>query len=186
VWLNEGRMVEDGPAEQVVDHYLQKNTTSHLESRWDDPDTAPGDHRARLHLARVKVKNAEMDQITVSTPLEIEFEYWNRVPGAALNISIVLNTAEQICVLNTTSGSAPRPVGLIHQVVEIPGDFLNVGAYYVDFLVVQDSSRVLFRRNDVVSFDVAEGERRGHWFGRVPGVVKPKLVWRDGEPEDER
>src|ERR1035437_3116012 len=85
VWLNEGKVMEDGPAGAVVDHYLQKNATSNLESRWDDPDTAPGDHRARLHLGRVNLKGTDTDQITVETPLEIEFQYWNFVPDAVLN-----------------------------------------------------------------------------------------------------
>jgi lipopolysaccharide transport system ATP-binding protein len=186
VWLNEGRVAEDGPVGTVVDHYLQKNASARLESRWDDPATAPGDDRARLHRVRVRVQDPVEDQITVQTPLGIEFEYWNYVPGAVLNISIVLNTAEQVCVLNTFSESASRAAGLVHQVVEIPGDFLNTGAYSVDFLLVQDGSKVLFRRNDVISIDVADTERQGHWFGRLPGVVRPKFAWRNETAEDGR
>ena len=90
VWLNEGKVMEDGPVGAVVDHYLQRNATSNLESRWDDAATAPGDHRARLHLVRVNVKSGDTDQITVATPLEIEFQYWNYAPEAMLNISIFL------------------------------------------------------------------------------------------------
>ena len=83
VWLNEGRVA-----------------TARLESRWDDPATAPGDDRARLHLVRVNVKGADTDRITVSTPLEIEFQYWNFVPGAVLNIAILLYMLEEVCIFN--------------------------------------------------------------------------------------
>ena len=178
VWLNEGRVAEDGPAGTVVDHYLQKNAASNLESRWDDPDTAPGDHRARLHLARVNVKTGQTDQITVDTPLEIEFQYWNFVPGAALNISIFLHTLEEVCVFNIGSESAPRPAGLIRHTVRIPGGFLNTGVYYFNFMLVLDKSRMVFRRNTVVEFEVVEGEFKGSWYGRRPGVVRPKFEWR--------
>jgi lipopolysaccharide transport system ATP-binding protein len=184
VWLNEGRIMEDGPAATVVDHYLQKNATSNLESRWDDPATAPGDHRARLHLVRVKPMSGETDQITVSTPLEIEFEYWNYVPDAVLNVSVVLYTLEEVCVFNTTSEFASRPAGLIRHTVQIPGDFLNTGAYYLDFLLVIDASKAMFVQKNVVAFEVEEGERKGNWYGRMPGVVRPKFVWRSEAAED--
>lgn len=177
VWLNEGRTVEDGPAGEVVNHYLQKNVASNLESRWEDPAAAPGDDRARLHLVRVNVKSTETDQITVSTPIEIEFQYWNFVPEAVLNISIFLYTLEEVCVFNNASEAAPRPAGLIQQTVQIPGDFLNTGAYYLNFMLVQES-RAMFLERNVVAFEVGEGEREGAWYGRVPGAVRPKLPWR--------
>ena len=184
VWLNEGKVMEDGPAGAVVDHYLQKNATSNLESRWDDPATAPGDHRARLHLARVNLKGADTDQITVETPLEIEFQYWNFVPDAVLNVSILLYTLEEVCVFNTASEFAPRPAGMIRHTVQIPGDFLNTGAYYLNFMLVIDASKAIFTQKNVAAFEVAEGKCEGNWYGRVPGAVRPKLQWRSGAAED--
>jgi lipopolysaccharide transport system ATP-binding protein len=177
VWLNEGRVAEDGPVGVVVDHYLQKNATSNLESRWDDPATAPGDHRARLHLVRVDVKSPEADQITVSTPLEIEFQYWNFVPGAVLNVSIFLYSLEEVCVFNIASDFAPRPAGLIRHTVHVPENLLNTGAYYLNFMLVSDASKAIFVQKNVVAFEVGEGEREGNWYGRVPGAVRPKLQW---------
>jgi lipopolysaccharide transport system ATP-binding protein len=178
VWLNEGKVMEDGPVGAVVDHYLQKNTAANLESRWDDPATAPGDHRARLHLVRVSVKSEQTDQITVDTPFEIEFQYWNFVPGAELNISIFLYTLEEVCVFNIASDAAPRPAGLIRHTVGIPGAFLNAGPYYVKFLLVQDCSRPMFWHQNAVSFEVEDRPRSGPWFGRVPGVVRPNFEWK--------
>lgn len=184
VWLHEGRVVEDGAAGTVVDHYLQKNTASNLESRWDDPATAPGDHRARLHLARVNLKSGQTDHLTVDTPFEMEFQYWNFVEGAALNISIFLYTLEEVCVFNIASPAAARPVGLIRTTVRIPGDFLNTGSYYVRFLLVQDGSRAMFWHNNAVSFEVGERPRSGQWFGRVPGVVRPRFEWKTETVEE--
>ena len=167
VWLNEGRVTEDGPSALVVDHYLQKNAASNLESRWDDPDTAPGDHRARLHLARVNVKSERTDQITVDTPIELEFQYWNFTPGAELNISIFLNTLEEVCVFNIASDAAPRPAGLIRHTVQIPGAFLNAGSYYIKLFLVLEQTRVMFAHNNLIAFEVADGPRTGRWYGRA-------------------
>src|ERR1039457_5270524 len=178
VWLNEGKVMEDGPAGAVVDHYLQKNATSNLESRWDDPATAPGDHRARLHLARVNLKGADTDQITVETPLEIEFQYWNFVPDAVLNVSIFLYTLEEVCVFNVASEFAPRPAGMIRHTVQIPGDFLNTGAYYPNFMHISDATKALFAQNNGVALEVEEGKVDGCWCGRMLGAVPPKFHWR--------
>jgi lipopolysaccharide transport system ATP-binding protein len=183
VWLNDGKVMEDGPVGAVVDHYLQKNATSNLESRWDDAATAPGNERARLHLVRVNVKSGDTDQITVSTPIEIEFQYWNYVPGAMLNLAIFLYTLEEVCVFNIGSEAAPRPAGLIRHTVQIPGDFLNTGAYYLNFQITVDMSKALFVQKNVVAFEVEEGVREGNWYGRVPGAVRPKFHWgSEAEP----
>jgi lipopolysaccharide transport system ATP-binding protein len=99
------------------------------------------------------------------------------VPDAVLNVAIFLYTLEEVCVFNVASSFGERPAGMIRERVRIPGDLLNTGAYYLNFMLVKDSSRPMFRQNNVVSFEVEEGERIGNWFGRVPGAVRPKLDW---------
>jgi lipopolysaccharide transport system ATP-binding protein len=177
LWLNGGKIVETGNAGDVIDHYLQKNTVANLESLWESELAAPGDHQVRLRAVRVIPEAGSSDQITVHTPLRIEFAYWNYLPGAVLNVSIFLNNLEEICVFNIVSDFAPRPAGLIRHTVRIPGDFLNTGSYYVNLLIVKDTSIVLLRQDNVVAFEVVEGKVLGNWYGRVPGVVRPKLSW---------
>jgi lipopolysaccharide transport system ATP-binding protein len=177
IWLEGGRIADTGPAANVIDHYLQKNTESNLESEWEEERTAPGDDRVRLHSVRVIPQGNSEGLITVHTPLRIEFTYWNYVPGAVLNVSMILNNLEEVCVFSTASDFAPRPAGQIRHTVEIPGDFLNAGSYYVNMLIVKDASTGILFQNNVVAFDVVEGEVVGNWYGRPPGAVRPKLKW---------
>ena len=80
----------------------------------------------------------------------------------------------------------PCPVGsdrfkalpLIRHTLEIPGDFLNAGSYYVNMLIVKDASTGILFQNNVVVFEVVEGEVVGNWYGRNPGTVRPKLKWK--------
>jgi lipopolysaccharide transport system ATP-binding protein len=178
IWLDGGQVMKNGDAGEVVDHYLQKNTESNLESAWTDDLTAPGDGRVRLRKVRVIPQTNSGDLITVHTPLRIEFIYRNYVPGAVLNVSMLLNNLEEVCVFATASDFAPRPAGQIRHTVEIPGDFLNAGAYYVNLLIVKDASTGILFQNNVVAFDVLEGEVVGNWYGRPPGAVRPKLKWQ--------
>ena len=116
VWLQHGRIHQIGDSHEIVPLYLRTALETITEQCCDDPNTAPGNDKVRLH--RVCVRPADKDalgSINIRTPYVIEFEYWNYVPGAVLNISIVLNTAEQVCVLNTFSESASRAAGCAHR-----------------------------------------------------------------------
>jgi lipopolysaccharide transport system ATP-binding protein len=177
IWLEGGQITDEGPAAKIVDHYLQKNTESNLESVWEDERAAPGDDHVRLHSVRVIPQGSERGLITVHTPLRIEFTYWNYVPDAVLNVSMILNNLEEVCVFATASDFAPRPTGLIRHTVTVPGEFLNVGSYYINAMIVKDASTGILLQNNVVAFDVVEGEVVGNWYGRLPGAVRPKLKW---------
>jgi lipopolysaccharide transport system ATP-binding protein len=177
IWLDGGQIADRGPAANVIDHYLQKNTESNLESVWDDERSAPGDDRVRLHSVRVIPQGSVDGLITVHTPLRIEFTYWNYVPGAVLNVSMTLNNLEEMCVFVSVSDFEPRPAGMIRHTVTIPGDFLNTGSHYINVMIVKDASARILLQNNAVAFEVSEGEAIGNWYGRIPGAIRPKLKW---------
>jgi lipopolysaccharide transport system ATP-binding protein len=177
IWLEGGRALDSGDPGKVIDHYLQKNAVTMLETMWPDDATAPGNERVRLRSVRLIPETDDSEPITVHTPLRIEFSYWNYVPGLVLNISAILYNLEEVCVLTTFSDSAPRPEGLVCHTVEIPGDMLNVGSYYLNLVIVKDASVGILSQNNVVTFEVVEGEVVGNWYGRLPGAIRPKLKW---------
>jgi lipopolysaccharide transport system ATP-binding protein len=177
VWLNAGQVIDSGDPRKVIDHYLQTNAITKLESVWEDNPTALGDERVRLQSVRVIPRTDPGEPVTVHIPLRIEFIYRNYVPGMVLNVSMILNNLEEVCVFASASDFAPRPVGLIRHTVEIPGDFLNAGSYYLNMLIVKDASTGILFQNNVVAFEVVEGEVVGNWYGQFPGAVRPRLKW---------
>jgi lipopolysaccharide transport system ATP-binding protein len=172
-----GRIVENGDSDEVVGHYLQQSLDTQLETVWNDPHTAPGDHRVRLHSVRVIPQKSPDAPVTLNTPLRIEFTYWNYVPDMVLNVSMILNNVEEVCVFASFSDFSPRPAGLIRHAVTIPGDLLNAGSYYINMIIVKDASVGILYQNNVVGFEVVEGEIVGNWYGRTPGSTRPKLHW---------
>jgi lipopolysaccharide transport system ATP-binding protein len=177
IWLESGQIADAGPVAGVIDHYLQKSNEARLESVWEDERTAPGDGRVRLRSVRVIPQAPSDGLITVHTPLRVEFTYWNYIPGAVLNVSMILNNLEEVCVFSDGAVHGPRPAGLIRHTVIIPGDFLNVGSYYINAMIVKDASVAILLQNNAVGFEVVEGEVVGNWYGRPPGVVRPKFQW---------
>ena len=177
IWLEAGQVKANGDLGEIINHYLQNHREDNLESIWKDDSTAPGDDRVRLRSARVIVPADSTDPITVHTPLRIEFTYWNYAPGTVLNVSMILNNLEEACVFSSVSDFQARPEGLIRHTVEIPGDFLNSGSYFVNLYIVKDTSTSILYQKNVVSFEVVEGEAPGNWYGKFPGAVRPKLRW---------
>jgi len=73
----------------------------------------------------------------------------------------------------------PFPAGRFVSTCRVPGHLLNEGVYRIELLVVKDQATVLYRDEGIVVFEVRDdGEQRGAWYGRVPGVVRPNLEWR--------
>jgi len=176
VWLNSGQIVCMGKTREIVSRYLQENTRSVKEQIWLDARTAPGNEKVRLRLARL-VARGEDSTINVHTPLDVELEYWNLVPGTELNLSLHLYNLEGTCVFNSNSSPHVYPAGLIRDVCHIPGDLLNDGVYRVMVMVDQDKSFGIYTHDDVLVFDVLDAEREINWYGKWPGLVRPNLKW---------
>ena len=177
IWLEDGQVKEAGEPNDLVSHYLMTHKGDNLESIWPDDSTAPGDDRMRLRSVRFLRDGDGTEPITVHTPLRIEFTYRNFVPGEVLNVSMVLNNLEEACVFSSISDFEARPEGLIRHTVEIPGDFLNAGSYYINLYVVKDTSIAIVTQKNVVAFEVVESEAVGNWYGKHPGAVRPRLRW---------
>jgi lipopolysaccharide transport system ATP-binding protein len=133
-----------------------------------------------VRLRRVFIAPDDADtkqEITVATPIQLCFEYWNYVAGGQLNISVVLYDLQDVCVFNSVSESRPYRDGLIRSVCHIPANLLNDNTYRVRLLIVRDTSTPLLDIESVATFQIHDVVRGGYWYGKWVGVVRPKLEW---------
>ena len=185
IWINEGTVAADGRTDTVISNYLKTSVSALDEQVWNDPATAPGNDKIRLHSVRIRRTDADSSQpITVHSSLILEFEYWNLTPDAYLNVSIIVTAEDGYPTFSTGSGNEPNwhgkpfPVGLFRSAFRIPGDFLNDGIHRVLLMIVRDQSEVIYQEEDALVFEVADtSEGRGRWYGKWPGAVRPKLEW---------
>ena len=185
VWLHQGEIRDEGEPNGVVSKYLRTSDSMNAEQIWPDIASAPGNSKFRLTAARVRPsEGVPSDRIDVHTPTVMEFEYWNLVPGARLNLSVVVKTAEGYPIFNSGSGweqnwgGKPYPEGLFRSAFHIPADLLNDGTHRVHLYIVKDQSEVIFQLEDVLVFDVQDApDLRGAWFGKWTGAIRPNLIW---------
>jgi lipopolysaccharide transport system ATP-binding protein len=59
-----------------------------------------------------------------------------------------------------------------------PKGFLNIGNYFMDFYLIEDSKRTVFKEFDIMNFSIQEAHREiGSWLGKEPGFIKPIFTW---------
>ncbi len=192
IWLDQGQVVKEGPANEVVAEYLTSASASQLEEVWDDVETAPGNEIARLHSIRVRREDGvSSDPLTKKTPFVIEIEYWNRLPGARLHLALHLYTEQDVIAFTTGNGydvagtDAYTAAGLFRCMCRIPADLLNTGRHRFVIFVVRDSNSVIYRYESNVSFEILDLQAREvNFHGREPGVVHPILRWTTEMIED--
>jgi lipopolysaccharide transport system ATP-binding protein len=185
LWVQDGRIIEDGQPGSVVTDYLKTATMCVGERMWDNPRQAPGGDEVRLHAIRlIPQGDISVELMNTSTPFIIEVQYWSFKPDTKLNLNIAVYNQEEICVFSSNSASEPAwqsqpfATGLFRTQCYIPGNMLNDGGYRVSLLVIKDCATVVHRENDALVFEIQDNvEDRNGWYGKWTGVIRPKLSW---------
>jgi lipopolysaccharide transport system ATP-binding protein len=204
VLLTDGRVVEDGPTRRVVGEYLRVAAESTGERMWDDPATAPGNDRARLHAIRILSGGLTRGIVNIDEELAIEVDYWNLEVGArnvCVNVYLLDGTGTVVLsTANTPAANAleeewfgrPRPRGLFRSRCTIPANFLNEGTYYVSAFVFRFGVGVEAQAQEAVAFNVFDtGVMREAGGGREwPGLIRVRFPWTtepvdSGDPSDD-
>ncbi len=178
ILLSEGMVSLDGQVDAVVGQYLGGSEVSAHFRVWDDPLTAPGDKQTWLKTLTLEADPFdEYLGITTNSKIRISAEYWNDVPDAMMNLSLVLYTLDDICVLNTWSEAMSTPRGWVRSVCNIPENFLNDERYRIRLLIVRDATTPIMDSDNLLSFEVRDATRNGNWYGKVVGAVRPRFEW---------
>lgn len=192
ILLENGGVVADGPAVDVVQRYLATSRSVGGEVVWADPATAPGSHAVRLHAARIVQDDGlgSTADVDIARDVYVDVEYWVTQEGAPIFVSLWLRDRVGTDVL--ASGNArsmsltddgwsgrPHPRGLYRSRCRIPGNFLNDGRYSVTVILGKlPSMEPVVLEEDVLVFDVTDtGVMRKEWYGGWIGTVRPRLAW---------
>ena len=186
--LDHGRIVRDGPSEEVVAHYLQTSVGAGSSREWPDLEEAPGDDLVRLRSVRVvQADGSPADYVDVREPVGIEIAFRVLRDGPPILPKLKVSAAGRIA-FNAMDIDArwhePTEPGEYVTTAWIPGNFLNEGLITVDPAICSIDSPKLHHHVSVwqaVSFhvqDPGEGDSaRGQFTGQWRGVVRPVLEW---------
>jgi lipopolysaccharide transport system ATP-binding protein len=179
IWIEDGRILLDAPPREVVSAYVRASHSLAHERTW--PDTG-----APVQLRRTAVRvegGSPADSITVRTPIALEFDCWNGDSYGHVSVSVAVYNAQGTLLFDVCPPpdpdwrKRPSPRGLARTVCHVPGDLLNDGLHRVSLIVLRDHVPVI-REPEALVFTVEDStEERAGWYGRWPGVIRPRLHW---------
>lgn len=177
VYLKDGQMMMYGPIDEVINDYGKNVLKFNLLQSWTDPNNAPGNDQVRIKTIKLTAdKDDSKILIYTSTPIKLEFEYWNFVPDAELNISIFLYNINGETIFNIGDEAQIYQEGTIKSYCEIPGNFLNDGSYYISIMIVRDRLAPVFFYEEALAFDILDYREGTDWVGKWPGAVRPLML----------
>jgi lipopolysaccharide transport system ATP-binding protein len=183
VWLEQGRLREFGPTEEIVGRYLTLDAANEAQVSFPE-DSAPGSDYVKLLAVRLKNgRGVPTASIGSSEPVVIELEYRTLRDTNGLRLGVTLITRDGSVLLSTKDldvlpENLHRPPGRYVSRCELPANFLNSGQYYVsvgaDFPMIQGH----FQLDRVVSFLV---EPAGGGGSHIPdgrtGFLRMSFPW---------
>ena len=188
ILLEGGRLVREGPSEEVVAYHLQTSAGAGSTRTWS-ADEAPGDDLVRLRSVRIVDEDGDsVDYVDVRRPVGIELAFTVLHGGGPPVVpKLKVTTAGRVAF--NAMDIDPRwhdsaPPGDYVATAWIPGNLMNEGLVSVDAAVCSIDSPKLHHHvsvHEAVSFhvqDPTEGDSsRGTFTGQWRGVVRPLLDW---------
>lgn len=175
-YFEKGKLLDQGETSRIVTTYLSRVSQKKLEREWEDIDSAPGNDEIRVKSFKLLPDyQDDLMHIDVRTSMDIQFEFWNMVEEAQLNLSLHLYSYTGECIFNVGTASQSFARGLVTGTLEIPGHFLNDGSYMISIMVVKDTSSVIYNMEEALTFDVEDYREGVTWYGKWPGYIRPQL-----------
>jgi lipopolysaccharide transport system ATP-binding protein len=189
IWLDQGRMLADGPAGDIVADYQRRGLGLTSERRWDHADPTEADI-ARLLAVRILDERGDLaDSFDVRQRFCIESEVEVLKPGYGIMLKNEVFTGSGMQAFSSLDTQNPMwskrmwPPGVYKLRMWIPGNFLQVDSYSinVNLWAWEPQQQHLFNERNVVSFNILErmdgSSARAGFTGPVLGVVRPVLDW---------
>jgi lipopolysaccharide transport system ATP-binding protein len=189
ILLNNGRLVEDGPCDQVVSKYLAYGMGTVGSREWPTQQDAPGNEVSRLRAIRIRSKEGRVSEVVnIQDPIGLEMEYDVLEPGYLLYPYYNLFNQEGIRVMSVVDkdphwNTVCRKPGHYKTTAWIPGNLLSEGTFLVDAAMRAPEPRIRhFHARQTVGFqvvdDLSEGSARAAGFSaKMSAVIRPLLDW---------
>jgi lipopolysaccharide transport system ATP-binding protein len=188
ILLDGGRVLEDGPAGQVVTTYLTSGVGKTMVRNWDDLAKAPGSDVVRLCGVRSRAEDGQItESVDIRRPVGIEIEYEVLKSGYIFHPAFSVHNSEGVLLFaaqdtDTTWMRRPRPKGRYVSTGWISGNLLCEGAMSVGVSIwTLSPEKCHMYEQDAVIFHVVDtfedDSARGAWRMSIPGIVRPKFKW---------
>jgi lipopolysaccharide transport system ATP-binding protein len=188
ILLQNGEIAIEGSVEECIDNYLvEVDVEAHKLF-----DVKKLSNNKFVQLVEAKVLNSN-DKISanhyISNEVKVEFTYKILVDNVKYTHGFNLFNNQNIHILSSHDKDSktlnlPISKGTYKRTVIIPANLLSEGGYSCSFAIMKYKPfHVEINENQVVGFNVIDEinnkKIRGEYSGRIPGIIRPVLNWKD-------
>ena len=183
LWLDKGRVVEQGTAASVIRKYLlpKEQSSSYEWKAQLVTESANPVTKDPATLRRLSIQSRTKESaISISSGATITTEFDCFLEGLKLDYTLELTNQDGIVVFHTggiISSEHGSEKGRYQIETLLPPYLLNSGNYSMTALIGESQSTILSRVDHALQFEVGH-EPAGSNFSRLPGVIAPKLEWK--------
>ena len=176
-WLDGGRVVEYGPAQEVIGHYLAAGVENQIV--WQ-PTRHDPQHSFLLHEVAIVAATDAYDAFAGDQPITITFDFTVAQPVPPGRLSFLVRALDGLNVLSSASSDGEATLnhawslGRQRMRCTIPGGLLRPGQYFVTVAVPVAGEPIVYE--NVLTFLVTEQNSLASRDGRTSTVV-PRLPW---------
>jgi lipopolysaccharide transport system ATP-binding protein len=191
ILLEHGRLVQDGPAADVIERYLQSSGAATGETRWTDVASAPQtDHVRLLRVCiRQQISPDPTGFVDVNLPVLVDIDYECRRQGGRIWTGIWLRDRLGTMIFAAESNSSsdedpraihrqPQDLGTYRTTCTIPAHLLNQAAYTIAVIAGCDGPVAELIVEDAVDFTSNDPQMLEKGYHSLwSGLVRPWLPW---------
>lgn len=170
--MDNGGIVNIGDSDSIVNQYLIGNSENIENKIVNLTENKYKNEELKIKKIIATPKFASLEQTIV---LEFDIEILSKEPSINIAFDIV-NLQEQIVfgagkIINKNSNN--RCIAKC----KIPGNLLNDAVYYLNLYIANAEMRNLYSLKEAISFEVKDSIRDYAYYGKINGVIRPKLEW---------
>jgi lipopolysaccharide transport system ATP-binding protein len=170
----------DGPVDQVIAAFVAEQTGGREQAAAAREFEA---HASFTNIRPLRASAAPVPAdgrpIDTATDFAIEWEYEVVEDGAIDQANVTFHDSQGLLLFDQAPWKLPEPIdaGSYRTRCVIPGYVLNDGRYFVSFQFTRGGQIVLDLPRALTIDVVDSSEGRFGWYGKWPGVIRPKLEW---------
>lgn len=178
--LKNGSLIDSGIPSKIITDYLAHNSFSERKINYDSIENALGNESVKiLHAAIENASNNDPDAvIDVSSDIDVKINVLNLTEEEVLSVSFDLKTLRGDVVFGSGNKFNCKKNHLSELVCRIPGNFLNDDSYQISIYILTASMRMLFSKDEFLTFEIKDQKRESGYLGKINGFVRPQLEWR--------
>ncbi len=191
VLLNEGKIIDQGNTDKVINVYTSKNLHTKAETVWDGGVESYNKevtlYKTYLHdgAGSIRPRFDTTEMIGISMEYEVKKDYVIFTHG--INVfnqenTNIFNSHD----VTSSPGNLKKKKGYYKSTVWIPGNLLPEGIFSINVAIfLPNPLDVLIHQHNSLSFetytDFLKLSARGNYADEFPGIIRPLLQWNVSE-----